>query len=61
MYDPIPWYLTADEARNKGFRASGWYIMDGKKPVVGPCESPEDCIVAIGDRNEAREAARRLA
>ncbi len=59
MYDPIPWYLDGREAQRRGLGAQGWYIMDGKKPIIGPCGSPEDCILMISDRNQVERSAVR--
>jgi hypothetical protein len=60
MHDPIPWYLDENEARRRGLKTAGWYVMgaDGD-PVVGACRNPEDCIVALGDLNRRHGSLRR--
>ena len=50
MYDPIPWYINCADAQLRSFDKSGWCVMryDGA-PVVGPYDTPEECVIALGD------------
>jgi hypothetical protein len=48
MHDPIPWLIDAPEAKRRGLAGPGWYVMRyDDQPVVGPCDSPEECVLAL--------------
>jgi hypothetical protein len=48
MYDPIPWHIDEIDAKRRGLSRAGWYVIgyDGR-PVVGPHDEPEGCIMAL--------------
>jgi hypothetical protein len=54
MYDPIPWLIDEIDAHRRGLSGAGWYVIayDGK-PVVGPHDDPEGCILALRERADA--------
>jgi hypothetical protein len=55
MYDATPWLIDRQEAKRRGLAQPGWYVMshDGQ-PLVGPCEGPEECILALKKLNIRR-------
>jgi hypothetical protein len=54
MHDPIPRFIQEHVANMRCLLGSGWYIMgyDGTQ-IVGPCDNPEACVLALKELNEA--------
>jgi hypothetical protein len=61
MHDPIPWYIDPEAAKAPGLPGPGWYVMrpDGTS-VVGPCDNPENCVLAMKDLGERKALEGRL-